>query len=300
MLFWKQSLDCPVLQTGDEALIRLYLFLRKRARVYGADITVGSMPVRLRRNEFVFGRNAVGKALDLHPSRVYRKLQKLLKLGVLRLTQKLEGKFSIYQFTDRTGLDDSQFPSNKSLERCSQRNRTRKKITFKSNLNTTYRAKLSENQISIDEPFLLRNDLNKGIQRYGRQFLDWLTDQAKQKAKVNWIGLLITMLRDGRVVGEYVDQKKEIERKRKAQEVLESLRIRRLEEERRRDQEEAQRIQMIISRAQNDEEYRKHCEKMILDQIPSRMLFLKRLTLGNITPSEIMKSPKVMSLFEIS
>lgn len=299
MLFWKQSLDCPVLQTGDEALIRLYLFLRKRARVYGADITIGSIPVRLRRNELVFGRNAVGKALDLHPSRVYRKLQKLLKLGVLQLTQKVEGKFSIYQFKDRTGINDTESPSTKEDRAYSHLDRTQIKKSLKPIINTSYKTKLTEKQIKIDEPFLLKNDLNNGIQRYGKQFLDWLVKQARQKAKVNWIGLLITMLREGKVVGEYADQKKELDQRTKEQKALKEIEIKRIETERKQVEEEEKRIESVLNHCQLDISFKNRVLESIESQIPSRLMFVKRIIVGEITAEKILNNRTLLRIFEL-
>ena len=223
-LFLKLDIDCPILDETDSALLKLWNYMIKRARVFSRGMRFNNKPLFLAPGQFIFGRIQASFDLGLSEWVIRTRIKSLIEMGLLKKVFHKDGKrgYSVYEILLKNvnkskPKEDKSPQTQKPLIKpaLSSSATTKKESIFskkKQNNNAKEKPKyphqpLTEHDVCHSHPLLLANDPHDSISRFGSDFLIWLLKKAKQftNSPSNPIGLLIHMLRTGAYQGEYAD-----------------------------------------------------------------------------------------------
>ena len=98
-LFLKLDLDCPILDETDSALIKLWHYMIKRARIFSRGLRFNNKPLYLAPGQFIFGRIQASFDLGLSEWIIRTRIKSLIDMGLLKKEFHKGGKrgYSVYQ-----------------------------------------------------------------------------------------------------------------------------------------------------------------------------------------------------------
>ena len=299
MLYYRQSAGCPILNGDDSLMIKLLMLLKKRARIEPGTIHVGQIPVSLKKFELVAGRKSLAHELGTNEWKIYRRLQKLVKMGYIKLVQMIPGRFSVWKITDSTVTleEEAHTCKSPSQSKPSEKKRTQKPIDIKTKNKTNNTSVLTENEIVVSNSVIQKNDYQDLIQRFGQPILDFLFTKAKAKANSNPIGLFLWHLRNAVGVGEYIDFQAE---KKKKQETIRQYEAHREQMIKEKEQEEKlfnKRFQEFSEKIQSDPDFRNKTLLVAKKEWKLISPFVKGITgQKHIQPYESIAYPEALKL----
>ena len=315
-LFLKLDLDCPILDETDSALLKLWHYIVKRARIFSCGMRFNNKPLFLAPGQFIFGRIQASFDLGLSEWTIRTRIKSLIDMGLLKKAFHKDGKrgYSVYQIL----LKNVNNPTPKKEKSPQTQNplvkpktasapTTKKESIFSKKKQNNYakpmpdsiHSPLRESDVCHSNSLLLQNDKHNGISRFGQDFLDWLLIKAKKftDSPSNPIGLLIHMLRTGAYQGEYADIQKERERNLKFQQE-----IREQKEAEAKARAESERRNQVLTdwaftKLQEEPAFKSGLCKLISIRLPLFKPFLKHQFGAKFTVEDVLSDRKSLSFF---
>ena len=315
-LFLKLDLDCPILDETDSALLKLWHYIVKRARIFSCGMRFNNKPLFLAPGQFIFGRIQASFDLGLSEWTIRTRIKSLIDMGLLKKAFHKDGKrgYSVYQIL----LKNVNNPTPKKEKSPQTQNplvkpktapapTTKKESIFSKKKQNNYakpmpnsiHSPLSESDVCHSNSLLLQNDKHNGISRFGQDFLDWLLIKAKKftDSPSNPIGLLIHMLRTGAYQGEYADIQKERERNLRFQQEIRTQK----EAEAKARAESERRNQVLtdwaFTKLQEEPAFKSGLCKLISIRLPLFKPFLKHQFGPKFTVEDVLSDRKSLSFF---
>lgn len=129
---WRKSIESEVFQ--NEGLWKLWTWCLMRANYKDNFIPVktgrGETTVKVKRGQFIFGRNEAARSLNSNPSTVWKRMQKLSEIGNISISS--NSHFSIVTVLNYEGYQDlkreKEQPSNNQVTTKEQPSNTDNKV----------------------------------------------------------------------------------------------------------------------------------------------------------------------------
>jgi len=315
-LFYKQSNQCPVLSSRDLPLIELFHFLKGRAALSRQSVPINKETVILEKNQLLFGRFSAMRHTGLSESVIRNRMKKLMEMNQIRKISHKNGKmgYSIYQvipFSDPSSKKSGKgkkplckTPAKSSFSTpCKTTKEKEKNKQHRKNTNTcikrTPSQPLTENNVCLSNPVIIKNDLLGSLRRFGKDFLDFLLEKAKRFTNnpTNPIGLLIHMLRTGAYLAEYADIQKKRKQTQEQMEALRKLEEQKKEEEKR--QQKEMELAFIQSKQllQEDEEFRNQVKSRVHSTFRFAKTFLRKFLPDGFTVDDVLENNRALSFY---
>ena len=314
-LFYKQSKNCPVIGSGDLALINLHHFLKGRAALSRQTVPVNKETVGLEKGQLIFGRFSAMRATGLTESVVRTRMKKLVELGQIKKVSHKDGKlgYSIYQVLPFSGPGLRQLstaikplcqtPSKSSVSTThvstKERGKPLKEKTYSKKRKVPLSTQLTEQDVCLSHPLIFQNDKHGLLNRFGEDFLRFLLEKAKCYASdpTNPIGLLIHLLRTGAYAGQYADLQNE---RKRTQGNLEAMK--RMEQEKERARQRQKEAQILALKRSSelielDLEFRNQVKAKISSTFRLMKSFLSKVFQGDFTIDDVLTNPRALSYY---
>ena len=158
---------------------------------------------------------------------------------------------------------------------------------------------LTEEDVCLSHPVIIRNDFQGSLQRFGQDFLDYLQEKAKKYTNnsSNPIGLLIHMLRTGAYRAEYADIKKQRKQAQEQKEALKRQEEKRELEIKERKEELKKSLEQSRQLLQEDEEFRNQVKIKINSTLRLMSTFLKNVLPEGFTVEDILENKRALSFY---
>lgn len=318
-LFYKQSNQCPVLSSRDLPLIELFHFLKGRAALSRHSVPINKDTVILEKGQLIFGRYSAMRHTGLSESVIRTRMKKLIDMNQVRKISHKNGKmgYSIYQI-----LPFSEPPSKKSKKtrrnypplcetpaksvvstpNVSTKEKEKNKQQIK-NTNTCIKRSSSQplttKNVCLSNPVIIKNDFLGSLQRFGKDFLDFLLEKARKFTNnpTNPIGLLIHMLRTGAYRAEYADIQKKRKQTQEQMEALRKLEEQKKEEEKRQQQEMELAFIQSKQLLQEDEEFKSQVKAKIHSSLRFMRTFLAKILPEGFTVDDVLENHQALSYY---
>jgi hypothetical protein len=312
-LFYKQDFNNPVFQSDDPALMKIWNHFCQRARIYSRAIRWNNKFIPLERGQLIFGRIKASQNLNLTEWKIRDRVKKLVDLGLISKVSEKQGKrgYSVYQVVsmiEQSPSITSQPPQ--SLKRLTSRSPKEGSATKKERLDRkrkTYNAKrkspsltqLTEQDVCLSHPLIVKNDRHGLLKRYGADFLTFILEKARQHTKdsTNPIGLLIYMLRTGAYAGQYADLKRTRQKSQEQMIAIELLEQRATEERQRQERTLNLALERTRELIQVDRSFRNQMRKRISSNLRQMRPFLQKILPDNFTVEDVLENPRALSYY---